>query len=354
MPGHDTIAIGASAGGIEALKEIVRGLPADLPAAVFVVVHIAAGSASVLPEILARHSELPVSHARDGMAIENGHIYIAPPDRHLLVRDRIMRLGRGPRENRSRPAVDPLFRSAARWRDGRTIGVVLSGSLDDGTAGLVAIKSHGGITVVQDPADALHEGMPQSALAHMAVDHVATAAQMAALLVKLVHQPALRDPRSIPAPHHRLESTGPSSPPDLAEGVGGGADEGGAAPEAAGAPSAFACPECGGPLHEVREGDLLRYRCRVGHAFSPESLQSSQSEAVESSLWTALQALTESALLNHQLARRARGRGAGVDAARFEARASAADAKARHIRLVLGKVGEEPGGFPADGAEPAA
>jgi len=176
MLGHDIIVVGASAGGVDALTQLVRGLPADLPAAVFVVVHVPAHGPSVLPRILSRSGPLPATHPQDGQAIRTGRIYVAPPDYHLLVKNGYVRLTRGPRENKHRPSVDSLFRTAARTYGPRVVGVVLSGVLDDGTAGLAAIKLAGGIAAVQHPDDALYPGMPQSALNNVAVDHALPAA----------------------------------------------------------------------------------------------------------------------------------------------------------------------------------
>ena len=163
MPGHDIIVIGASAGGVEALKELVKSLPADIPAAIFVVLHVPSDSTSVLPSILKRAGQLPAHHPEDRAAIEPGRIYVAKPDCHLLIKRGYVRLVRGPKENSSRPAIDPLFRTAARYYSTRVVGVVLSGTLDDGTSGLSAIKSRGGIAIVQEPDDALYSGMPRSA-----------------------------------------------------------------------------------------------------------------------------------------------------------------------------------------------
>src|SRR4051812_8388035 len=191
MPEHDVVVIGASAGGVEALSRLVGMFPPDLPASVFVVLHVPAESTSVLPRILNRAGPLPVIHPISGQAFERGHIYVAPPDHHLLVKQGYCELTRGPRENGHRPAVDPLFRSAARVYGARVIGVILSGALDDGTAGMVAIQMRKGICVVQSPDDALYAGMPQSAIDNVKVDHVIPLAEMGNLLVELAHTPVL-------------------------------------------------------------------------------------------------------------------------------------------------------------------
>ena len=190
---HDIIVVGASAGGIETLRTVARGLPADLPAAVFVVVHVAPGAISLLPQILGHAGPLPAGAAVDGAAIEPGRIYVAIPGSHLLVDHGRMRVVRGPRENRMRPSVDVLFRSAACAYGPRTVGVVLSGSLNDGAAGTRAIKQRGGLVVVQDPEDAAFQDMPRAALEAGPVDHCVPVASMPALLRDLARQPAPPD-----------------------------------------------------------------------------------------------------------------------------------------------------------------
>jgi two-component system, chemotaxis family, protein-glutamate methylesterase/glutaminase len=193
MTQRDVVVVGASAGGIEALTTLVRGVPADLPAAVLVVIHIWPYAKSSLPQLLSRAGALPAAHARDGEPIEHGHIYVAPPDHHLLIRDGRIELTRGPRENDTRPAVDPLFRSAAHAYGKRVIGVILSGALYDGTIGLMAVKARGGVAIVQDPEDAAVGGMPRSALKHVAADYVLPVSEMAAVLTRLIQQPAMEE-----------------------------------------------------------------------------------------------------------------------------------------------------------------
>ncbi len=325
MSGRDIVVVGASAGGVEALIQLVDKLPADLPASLFVVLHVPAGATSVLPSILNRHGPLRAEHARDGERIEHGRIYVAPPDRHLLLRRDRVHLVHGPRENGHRPAVDPLFRSAARAYGRRVIGVVLSGTLDDGTAGLLAIKARGGLALVQDPAGALFSGMPGSALEHVAVDHCAAAADLAALLDRLTREPVEDD--GVAADEElSLEAELVEMDLDAIEQT-----------NRPGEPSVFTCPECQGTLWEMRDGELLRFRCRVGHAYSSESLFAGQSESVEAALWTALRALEEKATLSQRLAAQAHGRGHRRAEAIFAERETEAQHSAALIRDVLEK-----------------
>ncbi len=338
MPGRDIIVVGASAGGIETLRELVKALPADLPAAIFVAMHLAAGATSVLPELLRRAGKLPAAHAVHGQPIEQGRIYVAPPDHHLLLHRGHVRLGRGPRENRCRPAVDPLFRTAAHHFYTRVIGVVLSGNLDDGTAGLAAIKLRGGVAVVQDPGDALYPGMPSSAIANVEVDHIVPVAQMGALLSRLSREGA---PQS-PPPREMIEIES-----DVAE-----LNVEAETTQEIGVPSGFACPECGGTLYDLKEGQLQRFRCRVGHAYSSDSLVLEQVEAIEAALYSALRALEESVALARRLAERARGRDDAFAVGRFERRAAEAEGHAQRIKEILRRsrmtAGTETGGFEAE------
>jgi two-component system chemotaxis response regulator CheB len=326
MPKHDMIVIGASAGGVEALVTLVGSLPPDLPGALFLVLHIPAQSPSLLPEILNRSGLLHALHPVDGQEIQYGHIYIAPPDHHLMVEEGIVHIVRGPKENRHRPAIDPLFRSAARTYGTRVVGVILTGSMDDGTAGLLAIKRRGGKTIVQDPQDALFASMPQSAIAHVEVDHVIPLSDMGPLLAQLIHEPAAEE-GSFPIPEDMEMETRLAAMEMREE-----QDR-----EHVGTPSVFSCPECGGVLWEVHDGNLLRFRCRVGHAYSVDSVLAGQTETVEEALWTALKTLEESASLSRRLAHDARDRGKDWLAKRFDERVHEAEKHAAVIRQVLAK-----------------
>jgi two-component system chemotaxis response regulator CheB len=343
MPGHDLVVVGASAGGVEALIGLVKRLPADLPAAVCVVVHVPADNPGVLPRILDRAGPLPAAHARDGEPLRPGRIYVAAPDRHLLVHEGHLRVVHGPRENNHRPAVDPLFRSAARAYGPRVVGVVLSGSLDDGTAGLHAVKRRGGVAVVQDPAEALFPGMPQHALANVAVDHVLPLADLAPLLVRLAHSEAPDPGVNDMADDMDLETHMAEMDPAALGGTG-----------RLGPPSGFSCPDCGGSLFELHDGQLLRYRCRVGHAYSPESLAAGQSAAVEEALWVAFRALEERAALLRRMARRMQEAGVDRLQQRHEGQAEEIEQRAAVIRQLIEQGVSSPQGPPASPAEGAA
>ena len=331
MPGHDLIVVGASAGGVEAASALVAGLPADLQAAVCIVVHLRPDTQSHLSEILSRVTPLRVVAARHGMPLQLGTIYVAVPDLHQLVERNdshgVLRLVRGPRENRTRPAVDPLFRSAALTYGPRVIGVVLSGALDDGTGGLWTVKDCGGIAVVQDPDDAAVPSMPASALAEVDVDHVATARELGPLLGRLALEPVSVD-----------DADGAREPTaELAREVGITAlDEGQhQGSERYGTPSRFPCPDCGGVLWDLSHLGPMRFRCEVGHAHSAASLSEIQTEEVEAAMWTALRALEDRVELSRRRGTGAAERGLTVLAARFAVEEQAAQQHATALRAIL-------------------
>lgn len=324
MSGHDIIVIGASTGGVEALMKLAGGLPADLPAAVFVVLHIPPQATSTLPNLLTRAGPLPAAHPVDNEPIRAGRIYIAPPDVHLLVERGRIRVVRGPKENRHRPAVDPLFRSAAQAYGPRVVGVILTGALDDGTAGLLAVKRRGGVAVVQDPDDALFAGMPASALQYVAVDHRPPLSGIAPLLARIAREPA-EEEGAYPVPNEMdLETRIARLDPAALEHEG-----------KPGTLSAFSCPECKGPLWELDDGKLLRFRCRTGHAFTAGSALAGQAEAVEEALWIALNTLQESALIAEQLADEARRRDHHRVAAHFDEKVLQTQQHVALLRQVL-------------------
>jgi two-component system, chemotaxis family, protein-glutamate methylesterase/glutaminase len=318
------VVIGASAGGVEALMRLVQDLPRDFPAPIFVVLHIPASAPSMLAHILSRAQRLPAVNAEDGRRYEPGTIYVAVPDHHLLVgRDGTMHVARGPRENRHRPAVDPLFRSAALARGRNAIGVVLTGAMDDGTAGLIAIRKRGGIAVVQDPGEAMYPSMPQSAIAHVDVDHVVPLASMGELLARLVAEPP-REAEAVEDENLDLETRMAELDADAL-----------AQDERPGRPSPYSCPDCGGVLWEVPEEEFTRYRCRVGHAFSPEAMLSAQDEVLEEALWSAVKTLEESARLSSRLAETERHRGHEWLVKRFEEKEREARGRVEVIRRYL-------------------
>lgn len=320
MPEHDIIVVGASAGGVEALITLTATLPSDLNAAVFIVLHIPAQSPSVLASILNRAGSLTVVSATDNAKIEYGHIYVAPSDFHLLVEREHMRIVRGPKENRHRPAIDPLFRSAATAYGPRVIGVILTGSLDDGTAGLQAIKRCGGLAIVQDPQEALFPSMPLSALANAQVDYTLPLAQIGPLLGSLAHESSSEEGAIAVDEDIKTELRLEQMDPALMY-----------TNERTGKPSVYSCPDCGGVLWEIEDNDILRFRCRVGHAFSVESMFAGQSESVESALWIALKNLQENADLTRRLAQHARTHGHTALTQRYETKLREVN---KHIEVI--------------------
>jgi two-component system chemotaxis response regulator CheB len=291
----EIIVIGASAGGLHPLRAIVSDLPPDLPASVLVVTHVAATGTSFLPQILGRAADIEVVAAADGQRLRPGLVVVAVPDQHLVVEDGTVRLTRGPRENGHRPAIDPLLRTVADAYGPRAAGVILSGTRDDGTQGLAALKRQGGFAIVQDPAEAEYPGMPQNAIEGTAVDAVLAADAIAALLVDVTHGRA-HNGASRPAP---VVLPGP-------------------------APLVITCPDCGGVLTETDDAGVAHFRCHVGHAFSPRSLLALHADGVERAMWTAARSLKDRGMLLHRLAERARGAGNIRSAEQFAASADRA------------------------------
>jgi two-component system chemotaxis response regulator CheB len=321
MDDFKVVVVGGSAGGVEIARTITRDLPASLNAAVFITLHLSPTSESVFAELLDRTSQMNVCWARDGAVIEAGNIYVAPPDEHMLVERGYVRLGRGPRENGHRPAVDPLFRTAAHAYCDRTIGVIISGNLDDGSAGLKEIRKMGGKAVVQDPKDALYDGMPLSAIDVAGADDIVKAAQLSERIVALVI--GTTDPSL---------GCGEDMPEDIAA---GGETPMSADEREAGERSVFGCPDCGGVLWEIKDGELVRFRCRVGHAYTEESLLEAMGEGVERAMWAALRALEEQAVQGHNLAKRMKARNHQPLYERFTKRALEAEERAAIVRAAL-------------------
>ena len=325
MGKRNLVVIGASAGGVEALRALVAGLPTGFPAAVLVVLHLPAESPSALPLILKRAGSLPVAQADEASHLRDGEILVAPPDRHLIVYDHRVTLSRGPRENGHRPAVDVLFRSAARAMGAKTIGVVLSGALDDGAAGLVAITLRGGVGIVQDPEDALHPSMPRNAIEAAHPEHVLPVEKIAALLAQLVQQDAGGDEDG-PSDLMEMETAMADLDPDSLND-----------PDRPGDPVGLSCPDCNGSLFQIHEGDLIRFRCRVGHAWSPQSLLAEQSASMEGALWMALRSLEEKAALSRDMSVRATERGHDRTAERFSDDAREAIHAANLVRDLIAR-----------------
>jgi two-component system chemotaxis response regulator CheB len=334
MPGHDIITIGASAGGVEALSELMRTLPVDLPAAVFVALHLGPGR-SAMPEILTRAGKLPAGHPVHREPIRRGRIYVAPPDRHLLVGNGQLLLEQGPKENGYRPAVDVLFRSAAQVYGPRVLGVVLTGNLDDGTAGLLEIKKMGGLAVVQDPDEADYPGMPKNAVESVCVDHVVRLAELGPLLVRLTDEPApelVSATAGEPPPQEAQEPNEAKRSASAPEGFGELLGESG---EDFGTPSGFTCPDCGGGLWEWEQEGFHRYRCRTGHAYSPESLAALQQERVDVALQAAQRSLKEGADFARRMALRMQAKNLPMIEQRYLDRAAEAERNARILRTLL-------------------
>jgi two-component system, chemotaxis family, protein-glutamate methylesterase/glutaminase len=316
------VVVGASAGGVEALRDLVSRLPADLPACVLVTLHVSADSPSALPAILRRVSALPVRQARDGERLRAGEVLVGPPDHHLVVADGGVLLTRGPRENGHRPAVDVLFRSAARACGPRALALVLSGALDDGAAGAVSIVARGGRVAVQD----FDASMPRAAASAVAADQLAVDG-----LADLVGTWA--DEVSVaPSPAADLEEL------DKEIGVARMGAEAMHDLDRPGAPSGFGCPDCAGALFKIEDGPLVRFRCRVGHAWSADSLLSRQTVELEGALWVALRSLEERAALNTELGHRATDQGHDRTAARFQENASEATGAAELVRQLIGEL----------------
>ncbi len=320
MAHRDIILIGASAGGVQALSNLVGGLPADFPGAVFVVLHISPYGRSAMPMILSRAGNLPAAHATDGEPVRMGRVYVAPPDHHMVVEDGVVRLSRAATENAQRPSIDVLFRTAAQAYGPRAVGVVLTGNLDDGTAGLAVVKRHGGTAVVQDPEDADYPSMPRSAIANVEVDYVLPLAGIAPLLLELIREP-LEEPE--PEPEENL---------DMKEELEHGHDH-----EELGVPSDLTCPDCGGSLRESRIEEVVHFRCRTGHAYSPETLLAKQDDVVEAALWAAVRSLLENAALARRMERRlGQGSRLGPGAEqRYQTRAEEAERHAEVLRRML-------------------
>jgi len=317
VPDRDIIVMGASAGGLETYRTILWGLPVELRASVFLVLHSGSDMPNRLAQLLARRSRLPVETAVHGKKIEPGRVYVAPPDYHLTFRDQKMLVQRGPKENRQRPSVDTLFRSAARNFGPRVIGVVLSGLLDDGAFGLQRIKDSGGYTVVQNPEDAMFCSMPCAALELQQPDRIASATEIPEILTQIAAPAATAEPKV-----NRERRSSQEAPLVTTEKT------------PTGKPSGFTCPECHGSLRET-QGELPVFECRIGHRFSIHSLLEENEEDMENALWVALRTLQESAAMSRRLAERARRSGHLAAAKRYDDAAETKLVHAETLRKLL-------------------
>jgi two-component system chemotaxis response regulator CheB len=325
LAAHDVVLVAASAGGVEALKRFVAQLPADLPATVLVALHVPASSRSMLAGILRRRSALPVGEAEDGQHLDCGIILTARPDRHLLIVGDRLELGSGPSENGHRPSHDAMLRSAALALGPRTIGVVLTGLLDDGAAGLATVARYGGRCLVQDPADAEFPSMPRAALAAVPTARPVALGDLAQEVTRMVTDepepwPEIDDERLARDLLERDSARG-LDPPNSETWVG--------------EPSSFACPACSGVLNNVPDDTIVRFRCRTGHAYSAETLLARQDGEVEDALWTAIRVLQERVEMCRRLAEREHGSGESWASAHYTRRAAEAEASAAALRKLL-------------------
>lgn len=322
---RNIIVIGASAGGIDALRMLFSALPADASASYFVVLHLSPHHSSQLDRILQVMTAMPVMFATDGQRIMPDTVYVAAPDRHLMIEHECIRITRGPKESRARPAIDVLFRSAALSFGRRVVGVVLSGSLDDGTAGLWQIKDRDGLAFVQDPDEAPYRSMPDSAIEHVDVDYVGRIEDLALQIAQAVAAELPRLPAAEPKPGLQLENAIARGERDMHAGV-----------MDLGKPSKYTCPECGGVLAQIEEGRVVRFRCHTGHAYSFRSLLAEVNGTVDGTLWATIRAIEERILILQHLAALAGQAGRHDEAARLLGKAEESEERCKPLReLVL-------------------
>lgn len=335
MSDRDVVVVGASAGGVEALQRLVADLPPDFQAAVLVVLHTAPTGPSLMPHILGRAGPLLTVEAQDQMTLQPGRVYVAPTDHHLIVSPGHVHVTKGPRENRARPAIDPLFRTAAQFYGPRVIGVILTGMLNDGTVGLLEVKQRGGVAIVQDPDDALFPSMPRSALRYVDVDYRLPLRMIAPELRRLT---AERDPKAAVDKPVTLQLAIESKIASLCR-----LDEVDAM-DTIGMLAGYSCPECHGPLWRMKGEGPIRFRCHVGHAYTGETLEVGQAESEESSLWDVLRTLEERVALLRELSDRARELHQPHEAAEWQSRIGCLQEDMLAVRAVLnnGKSGQPP------------
>jgi two-component system, chemotaxis family, protein-glutamate methylesterase/glutaminase len=317
MQGHDMIVIGSSAGGVAALKELLQTFPKDTAASFFIVQHLAPDAKSILASILGKATEIPVIVPKDLEPVKIGHIYLAPPDHHMVIKDDRILVRRGPKENRFRPSIDVTMRSLAYAYDGRVTGIILTGRLGDGSSGLWTIKEMGGTGIVQDPADALFPDMPDNALKAVQADHILPLKEIGPMVKKHIGRPVTSRTGHNPPVHRRMEAEIDIAAQENAfeKGVVNMGEK-----------TSLTCPECGGALTGIREGITFRYRCHTGHAFSADALWAGVIEGTETHLWQAMRSMEEAIILLEQAATESSHSGNQPDSDRFQKRAE-------HLRL---------------------
>jgi two-component system, chemotaxis family, protein-glutamate methylesterase/glutaminase len=329
------VVIGGSAGAFDSLRSIVRGLPGNFPGSIFVVLHLFADFSSTLHLQISRWGHLPARQPIDGDPVAQGRIYIARPDHHMTLEGGRIRMMKGPRENRHRPAIDPLFRTAAREYGPRVMGVVLSGLFDDGSAGLFAVKERGGVAIVQDPEDAERGEMPRHAIEYARPQYVLKTEDIASHLVTLATSDMVEtDMATKRSAKASGKGNGSESSSEPRENLKASYSE-----EGEGMPSVFACPECHGVLWELKDQEIIRFRCRVGHSYGPQSLTKEMSAASESALWAAMRALEEKAALQRRVADGMTSNKTSVK--RLRDQSAADDGNARLIRNMIFKRDEK-------------
>ncbi|MDB5197958.1 MAG: chemotaxis protein CheB [Flaviaesturariibacter sp.] len=329
MAKRNIVVIGASAGGILALTDLFKSLPADFEAYIFVVLHISPYSPSVLPQILSNAAPFKAKHAKDGDAIEPNLIYVAPPDHHLILEKGKVLVKKGPKENRFRPSIDALFRSAAYTFGSRVIGIVLSGMLDDGTSGLWSIKRLGGIAMIQDPTDAEFPHMPLNVMEYVEVDHMLRVEQMGALLAQLTSEEA-------PAPIKLADEEFDRLNMEVLIAAQDNAFEMGVLQK--GENTNLTCPECSGALVKFTEGKIKRYRCHTGHGFTENALLAGVTKSLEDDLWKVVRGMEEAIILLEAMARQYELEGQDEPASLFYKKALDTHKQSQSLRQYIFKL----------------
>ena len=323
MENRDIIVIGASAGGVGALEKLVKGIPADFAGSIFVVMHVPPYTPSKLPEILSRAGRLPAVHPEDEEKIQPGKIYVALPDHHLLIEDDHVVVRKGPKENRFRPSIDALFRSAAYVHGPRVTGVILTGALDDGTSGMWMIKRKGGKVIVQEPEEAVYSEMPQSVIRYVKTDYILPVSEMGAVLNRLTLEEVSKKDGNLPEEEEKrlaMEVRIATKDDAFERGI-----------MSLGDMASFTCPDCQGALVRLKEGDRVRYRCHTGHSFTASTLLAGITETVEDTLWQAMRGLEETTMLLQHIGEHIMDAGDHEVAEKFLKRANATAARARVV-----------------------